>query len=81
MEKHVPIDETLSDVFCVDWSQSRPLFLPALKKHLSIMAVSDEIDDVMGILINTVQRKDELMETVEVENEGLKVEVQNEGII
>ena len=72
MEKHFPQEEPLSAAFGVNWSQSEPLFLPALKKHLSVMAVSDESNEVMGILINSVLKKTDLNETVGVDDDPLR---------
>lgn len=72
MENHFPKEEPLSAAFGVNWSQSKPFFLPELKKHLSVMAVSDENDEIMGISINTVRRKTDSNELVDVDDEPLK---------
>ena len=45
------------------------------------MVVSNETNEVMGILINTVQRKDELLETTESKNEAYAFVAQKDGEI
>ena len=72
MEKHFPQEEPLSSAFGVSWSKSEPLFLPVLTKHLSVMTVSDVTNEVTGILINSVLKKTDFNETVDVDIDPLR---------
>ena len=73
MENHYRQGEPLSAAFGINWSQSyERLVLSELRENLSVMAVSDETNEVMGILANSVRRKTDSNKPVEVEDEPLR---------
>ena len=73
MEYHFLQVQPLCGAFGVKWSKSfERLSLAVLKENLSIMAVSKETNEVMGILINSVVKQSDSNNSVDIEDQPLK---------
>ena len=73
MAKHFVPHEPLSIAFGVVWTKAfEEVVLSDLKKYLSVMAVSDDTNEVMGIRVCGVRKKSDSGDLSEVSDEPLR---------
>ena len=73
MANHFVPDEPLSNAFGVVWSKAfEEIVLSDLKKYLSVMAVSDDTNEVMGIRICGLRTKSDSGDLSHIEDEPLR---------